>query len=58
MIDAANNAFVTAMHWTAGIGTLVTAFGVLMVLKWMPGKAAAHQVEPTPATAPELAEVS
>ncbi|MEH1125797.1 MFS transporter [Micromonospora sp. CPCC 206061] len=52
VIDAANNAFVTAMHWTAAIGTVVAALGVPMVLRWMPGKADGHQVSPEEAAAP------
>ncbi|GLI03237.1 MFS transporter [Phytohabitans aurantiacus] len=60
VIDAANNAFVTAMHWTAAIGATVAALGVLMVLRWMPGKADGHQFEPSPnlAEQPELAPAS
>jgi DHA2 family multidrug resistance protein-like MFS transporter len=60
VINAANNAFVTAMHWTAAIGAIVAALGVLMVLRWMPGKADGHQVEPAVKLSeqPELAPAS
>ncbi|MFC0528473.1 MFS transporter [Phytohabitans kaempferiae] len=58
VIDAANGAFVTAMHWTAGIGAVVAALGVLMVVRWMPGKSAPEpQVTDAPAE-PELAAAS
>jgi len=59
VINAANDAFVTAMHWTAGIGTFVAALGVLMVLRWMPGKPAPEpQAVDAPVAEPELAAAS
>jgi MFS transporter, DHA2 family, multidrug resistance protein len=59
VIDAANGAFVTAMHWTAAIGAIVAALGVLMVVRWMPGKPAPEPAAvDAPATEPELAAAS
>ncbi|GAA4454425.1 MFS transporter [Phytohabitans houttuyneae] len=55
VIDAANGAFVTAMHWTAAIGAIVAALGVLMVVRWMPGKS---EPEPQPVDAPAAAELA
>ena len=56
VIDAANGAFITAMHWTAAIGAIVAALGVLMVVRWMPGKAAPEpQAVDETASEPELA---
>ncbi|BCB88998.1 MFS transporter [Phytohabitans suffuscus] len=55
VIDAANEAFVTAMHWTAALGAVVAALGVLMVVRWMPGKWEPEPQADAPATAPELA---
>jgi DHA2 family multidrug resistance protein-like MFS transporter len=39
LIDAANGAFVNAMHWAALGSTLVAAIAVLAVLRWMPRRA-------------------
>jgi MFS transporter, DHA2 family, multidrug resistance protein len=59
VIDAANHAFVTAMHWTAAIGAVIAALGVLMVVRWMPGKPAPEpQPVDAPAPEPELAAAS
>ena len=60
VIDAANHAFVTAMHWTAAIGAILAALGVLMVLRWMPGKPAPESQQPVdaPAAQAELAATS
>jgi EmrB/QacA subfamily drug resistance transporter len=48
LIDAANTAFVTAMHWAAGIGAVIAFAGVAVVLAWLPRYSA---VQPTPEAA-------
>jgi hypothetical protein len=50
LIDSANQAFVTAMHWAAGIGAVVAIGGVAVVLAWLPRYSAA---QPTPDAQPE-----
>ncbi|MEV4843563.1 MFS transporter [Micromonospora matsumotoense] len=50
LIAAANEAFVSAMHWAAAISAVVAALGILIVLRWMPGRPA------TAATATPVAE--
>ncbi|MFC3501859.1 MFS transporter [Micromonospora krabiensis] len=49
LLAAANDSFITAMHWAAALSALVAALGVLVALRWMPGRTAA----PTVARAPE-----
>ncbi|MEV6692478.1 MFS transporter [Micromonospora sp. NPDC051196] len=53
LITAANDAFVSAMHWSAALAALVTAAGILVALRWMPARSGTG----TPATVgePELA---
>ncbi|MEJ3744845.1 MFS transporter [Actinomycetes bacterium KLBMP 9797] len=58
VLDAANGAFLTAMHWTAAIGAVVTGLGVLMVLRWMPGKSAPAPAPDSISEKPELATAS
>jgi DHA2 family multidrug resistance protein-like MFS transporter len=55
LIGAANDSFVTAMHWAAGVSALVAALGIIVALRWMPGRAVTG-TEPRPATQRELAE--
>jgi EmrB/QacA subfamily drug resistance transporter len=56
LISAANDAFITAMHWAAGAGAIVLAFGIIAALIWMPGRqAGAEHVQPVEADARELA---
>ncbi|MEE3920778.1 MFS transporter [Micromonospora sp. BRA006-A] len=38
LIDAANDSFVSAMHWAAGASAVVAALGIVIVLRWMPGR--------------------
>jgi EmrB/QacA subfamily drug resistance transporter len=57
LVTAANESFVSAMHWSAGLAAVFAALGVLVVLRWMPGRSAPVQVEP-PAGEPELAGTS
>ncbi|MDG4801602.1 MFS transporter [Micromonospora sp. WMMD980] len=54
LIDAANDSFVSAMHWAAGISALVATLGVVIVFRWMPGRPLVAP-DSTPATEPELA---
>ncbi|MET8251571.1 MFS transporter [Micromonospora sp. NPDC005197] len=55
LISAANDAFVTAMHWAAALSAVVAALGVLVVLRWMPGRDALAPASAAPAAEPELA---
>jgi EmrB/QacA subfamily drug resistance transporter len=54
LIDAANDSFVSAMHWAAGISALVALLGMGIVLRWMPGRPVV-ETETRPAAEPELA---
>ncbi|SCG73603.1 MFS transporter [Micromonospora coxensis] len=40
LIAAANESYVSAMHWAAGLAAAVAALGILVVLRWIPGRAA------------------
>jgi EmrB/QacA subfamily drug resistance transporter len=42
LITAANSAFVTAMHWAAGVGAVIALGGVAVVLAWLPRYSAAQ----------------
>ncbi|QOC92630.1 MFS transporter [Micromonospora craniellae] len=53
VISAADDAFVSAMHWSAVLAALVAAAGVAVALRWMPGRADAGA--PAPVDEPELA---
>ncbi|SCL47320.1 drug resistance transporter, EmrB/QacA subfamily [Micromonospora citrea] len=55
LVAAADEAFVAAMHWAAALAAVVTALGILVVLRWMPGRSAAPAGAPAPAAEPELA---
>ncbi|MFG3554680.1 MFS transporter [Micromonospora sp. NPDC047557] len=55
LISAANDAFVTAMHWAAALSAVVAALGMLVVLRWMPGRDALAPASAAPAAEPELA---
>ncbi|MDW5326055.1 MFS transporter [Plantactinospora sp. KLBMP9567] len=53
--SAANDAFVSAMHWASGISAVVAALGILVVLRWLPGRTAEEQLlPPEPVADPEL----
>jgi hypothetical protein len=52
LVDAGNQAFVTAMHWAAFASVVTALLGVAVVLAWLPVRAAA-QPAPTPTEAPE-----
>ncbi|HEX7745600.1 MAG TPA: MFS transporter [Micromonosporaceae bacterium] len=56
VLHAASDAFVSAMHWAAVLAAVVAVFGVLVALRWMPGRPAA-QAGPPPAPERELARV-
>ncbi|MFI7026550.1 MFS transporter [Micromonospora sp. NPDC049900] len=53
VIAAADDAFVSAMHLSAVLAALVAAAGVVVALRWMPGRADA--AAPVPVGEPELA---
>ncbi|MEU2615978.1 MFS transporter [Micromonospora sp. NPDC007271] len=54
LIAAANDSFVSAMHWAAAVSALVAALGIVIVLRWMPGRPVPALAEARPAE-PELA---
>jgi DHA2 family multidrug resistance protein-like MFS transporter len=61
IIDAANDAFVSAMHWAALLSAVFAAVGILVVLRWMPGRSAVEPQSaavPEPVGEPELARAS
>ncbi|MFU8874184.1 MFS transporter [Micromonospora sp. SL4-19] len=55
LIAAANDSFVSAMHWAAAVSALVAALGVVIVLRWMPGRPVLGPTDERPATERELA---
>ncbi|MFG1779192.1 DHA2 family efflux MFS transporter permease subunit [Micromonospora sp. NPDC049048] len=55
LIAVADDAFVTAMHWAAGLAAAIAALGILVVLRWMPGRSASRAGQPAPVGEPELA---
>jgi MFS transporter, DHA2 family, multidrug resistance protein len=54
LTGAASGAFVSAMHWAAALSAVFAAIGLVVVLRWMPGRPPAEGVAP-PAAEPELA---
>jgi MFS transporter, DHA2 family, multidrug resistance protein len=46
LLDAANGAFVNAMHWAAVGSAIVALLGVLVALRWLPGKQSAPESAP------------
>ncbi|MGI5215334.1 MFS transporter [Plantactinospora sp. CA-290183] len=59
VISAANDAFVSAMHWAAGLSAIFAALGIVVVLRWLPGRPVEEPARPPePAVDPELAVVS
>jgi EmrB/QacA subfamily drug resistance transporter len=59
LINAANDAFVTAMHWAAGASAIVALISIGVVLAWLPRRADPHHASEAPATpdtSMELAE--
>jgi MFS transporter, DHA2 family, multidrug resistance protein len=57
VVAAANGAFVSAMHWAAAFSAVFAAAGLLVVLRWMPGRPPAEPAAPPPAAEQELASV-
>jgi hypothetical protein len=55
VIDAANDAFVTAMHWAAMGSVLVAVVGIVVVLAWLPRRSG--PVAPPSAAAREQREL-
>jgi EmrB/QacA subfamily drug resistance transporter len=55
LIAAANDSFVSAMHWAAALSAAVAALGILIVVRWMPGRPPAASTEARPQVEPELA---
>ncbi|MEH0974215.1 MFS transporter [Micromonospora sp. CPCC 205546] len=55
LIAVADDAFLAAMHWAAGLAAAVAALGIVVVLRWMPGRPAARVGEPGPVADRELA---
>jgi len=53
--SAADSSFVHAMHVTTLISAAITLLGAIVVLRWMPGRAAAAPAAPAPATDPAAA---
>jgi DHA2 family multidrug resistance protein-like MFS transporter len=51
LVAAANDSFVTAMHWAAAGSTVVAALGIGVVLVWLPDRSAPHPVGPAGAPA-------
>ncbi|WP_184540241.1 MFS transporter [Micromonospora polyrhachis] len=58
VITAANDAFISAMHVASGVAAIIAALGILVVLRWMPGRHVQQQVTPAPTSEPELVPVS
>ncbi|MGC4893566.1 MFS transporter [Micromonospora sp. DT31] len=52
LLDAANDSFVSAMHWAAGVSAVVAALGLMIALRWLPSRPPA---DATPAGERELA---
>ncbi|KAB1136586.1 MFS transporter [Micromonospora sp. DT46] len=55
LIAVADDAFLAAMHWAAGLAAAIAALGILVVLRWMPGRSAEAAGRPAPVGEPELA---
>lgn len=48
LVHAANDAFVAAMHWAAGLAVIVTLIGIAAVLRWLPGRSHATHGQVSP----------
>ena len=44
LVNAANQSFVSAMHWAAGGSAVVALIGLAVVLAWLPKRSAPHEV--------------
>jgi MFS transporter, DHA2 family, multidrug resistance protein len=58
LINSANDAFVSAMHWAAGASALVAFLSIFVALAWLPRQANPHHAAPSSTAEPalELAE--
>jgi hypothetical protein len=56
LASAADSSFVHAMHITTLISAAITLLGAIIVLRWMPGRAAAAPAAQAPATDPAAAQ--
>jgi EmrB/QacA subfamily drug resistance transporter len=56
LVDASNAAFVSAMHWAAFGAALATVIGLVIVVRWLPSKAALYASEPAPVIVPSELE--
>jgi DHA2 family multidrug resistance protein-like MFS transporter len=54
LIAAANDAFVTAMHWAAAGSAAVALVGIGVVLVWLPGRSASRRAAGAPEAAKPL----
>ncbi|MCW2883911.1 MAG: drug resistance transporter, EmrB/QacA subfamily [Streptosporangiaceae bacterium] len=57
LVDFGHTAFVDGMHVASGISAVITLMGVLVVLKWMPGRAKADAADAAAARQRETADV-
>jgi hypothetical protein len=55
-VDAANQAFLTAMHWSAAGGVVAALVGVLVALAWLPGRRTTAPAPVVEEVTPELVE--
>jgi DHA2 family multidrug resistance protein-like MFS transporter len=51
LISAANDAFITAMHWAAAVSAVVAVLGIFVVLAWLPRLSGEQAVEGPPRAA-------
>jgi EmrB/QacA subfamily drug resistance transporter len=56
LVDAANQAFLTAMHWSAAGGVVAALVGVLVALAWLPGRRTTAPAPVVEEVTPELVE--
>ncbi|MEV6371507.1 DHA2 family efflux MFS transporter permease subunit [Micromonospora musae] len=55
VLAAANDSFITAMHWAAALSALIAALGIVVAARWLPGRSASAPVREVTTTEPELA---
>jgi MFS transporter, DHA2 family, multidrug resistance protein len=51
LIRAANDSFLTAMHWAAAVSAVVAVLGIFVVLAWLPRRSGEQAVEEPPRVA-------
>jgi ABC-type antimicrobial peptide transport system permease subunit len=54
VIGAANDAFVTAMHWAAAGSAVIAVVGIGVVLAWLPRRSLSYDSPAAPAEEPQL----